>query len=259
MASGNAIEADVLAKGEVPHAADEKTTQGHFDIGVVHDPMIHTVLDEEYEGKPSEEDLHTLRRVSGKINWAAYTIAFCELAERFSYYGSSVLYTNFVRSPLPEGSTTGAGWGRNPKNQSGALGWGQKSSQGISLFNQFFAYLVPLLGAWVADARLGRYKTIHIAIVISTVAHIILVAAASPGVIVHPDSSAAAFLIGLICLCFGTGFFKANIAPLLAEQNLDTRMRVETLKSGERVLVDPAITNTRIFLYFYLPSTSVRW
>ncbi|KAH8882928.1 POT family protein [Thozetella sp. PMI_491] len=232
--------------------AEDLADRGHFDVGVVYDPKIHTLLDDDYEGKPTEEELHSLRRVSGKINWAAYTIAFCELAERFSYYGSSVLYTNFVRSPLPDGSTTGAGWGRNPKNQSGALGKGQKASQGISLFNQFFAYLVPLLGGWVADARLGRYKTIHIAIVISTVAHIILVAAASPGVIVHTDNSFAAFLIGLITLCFGTGFFKANIAPLLAEQNQDTRMRVETLPSGERVLVDPAITNTRIFLYFYL-------
>lgn len=42
---------------------------------------------------PSEEELHTLRRVAGHINWAAYSVAVCELAERFSYYGSSVLYT----------------------------------------------------------------------------------------------------------------------------------------------------------------------
>lgn len=28
-------------------------------------------------------------------------------------------------------------------------------------------------------------------------------------------------------------------------------MRVETLKSGERVIVDPAMTTQRMFLYFY--------
>ena len=44
----------------------------------------------------------------------------------------------------------------------------------------------------------------------------------------------------------GTGFFKANISPLLAEQNTDRRMRVETLPTGERVIVDPAVTNSRI-------------
>jgi proton-dependent oligopeptide transporter, POT family len=97
---------------------------------------------------------------------------------------------------------------------------------------------------------LGRYITIHIAIAVSTIAHVILTAASAPSVIVQPSSSFAAFIIGLLTLCVGTGFFKANISPLLAEQNQDTRMRIE-VRNGERVIVDPAITNTRIFLYFY--------
>ena len=37
--------------------------------------------------QPTEEELGTLRRVSGQIPWTAYTIAFVELYERFSYYG----------------------------------------------------------------------------------------------------------------------------------------------------------------------------
>ena len=37
---------------------------------------------------------------------------------------------------------------------------------------------------------------------------------------------------------------------MLAEQNTDTRLRVEVRK-GERVIVDPAVTNARIFMYFY--------
>ncbi|KAJ4132537.1 hypothetical protein NW754_015354 [Fusarium falciforme] len=197
---------------------------------------------------PTEEELRTLRRVSGKIKWSMYTIAFVELCERFSYYGSSVLYTNFVTQQLPEGSTTGAPL--DPDGQAGALGMGTQAGQGISLFNQFFAYLMPLVGAWIADARIGRFWTLHLAIGISTIAHVVLVAASSPGVIVKADSSFAAFIIGLLTLCVGTGFFKANVSPLLAEQNEDTKMRVE-VQNGERVIVDPAVTNTRIFLYFY--------
>jgi POT family proton-dependent oligopeptide transporter len=97
---------------------------------------------------------------------------------------------------------------------------------------------------------MGRFWTLHLAIGISTIAHVVLVAASAPDVIVKTDSSFAAFIIGLLCLCVGTGFFKANVSPLLAEQNDDTRMRVEERK-GELVIVDPAVTNTRIFLYFY--------
>lgn len=96
------------------------------------------------DDQPTDEEMHTLRRVAGHIKWAAYSVAFCELAERFSYYGSSVLYTNFVVHTMPEGSNTGAGYGHG--GQSGALGLGSKAGQGISLTNQFFAYLVPLFG-----------------------------------------------------------------------------------------------------------------
>ncbi|KAI5455965.1 POT family-domain-containing protein [Mariannaea sp. PMI_226] len=222
--------------------------KGSMDKGARHDSHSTT---EVFDDTPTEEDLRTLRRVSGKIKWSMYTIAFVELCERFSYYGSSVLYTNFVNKPLPDGSTTGAPVDASaPNAQAGALGMGPQAAQGISLFNQFFAYLMPLVGAWLADARLGRFWTIHIAIGISTIAHVILVAASAPGVIVHHQQSFAAFIIGLLCLCVGTGFFKANVSPLLAEQNEDTRMRVE-VQNGERVIVDPAVTNTRIFLYFY--------
>ncbi|KAL2866143.1 POT family-domain-containing protein [Aspergillus lucknowensis] len=196
--------------------------------------------------KPTDEELLTLRRVSGRIPWNLFTIAFVELCERFSYYGSSVLYTNFVNRPLPPGSTTGAA----PDGLPGALGMGPKAAQGINLFNQFFAYLTPLLGAWIADGRLGRFWTLHLAIGISTIAHVVLVASSAPTVIVDHKASFGAFIIGLLCLCVGTGFFKANVSPLLAEQNEDDEMRVE-VRNGEPVIVDPAVTNSRIFLWFY--------
>ncbi len=41
--------------------------------------------------RPTEEELHTLHRVADPISWKAYTIAFVELVERFSYYGTTVV------------------------------------------------------------------------------------------------------------------------------------------------------------------------
>lgn len=58
---------------------------------------------------PTEEELATLRRVSGEIPWTAYTVAFVELCEHFSYYGTTAVFVNFIQQPLPEGSSTGAG------------------------------------------------------------------------------------------------------------------------------------------------------
>ncbi len=40
---------------------------------------------------PSDEELATLRRVAGKVPWKAYTLAFVELCERFSFYGATVV------------------------------------------------------------------------------------------------------------------------------------------------------------------------
>jgi POT family proton-dependent oligopeptide transporter len=237
------------SKGHM-NAADHKEAGVGLDKETLgnHLSAVDSTDDESWPDKPTEEELRTLRRVSGKIKWSMWTIAFVELCERFSYYGSSVLYTNFVNKPLPPGSNTGAPL--TTDQVPGALGKGTATAQAITLFNQFFAYLMPLLGAWIADARMGRFWTLHLAIGISTIAHVVLVAASAPTVIVKTDASFAVFIIGLLCLCVGTGFFKANVSPLLAEQNEDTRMRVEVRK-GERVIVDPAVTNTRIFLYFY--------
>ena len=59
-------------------------------------------------------------------------------------------------------------------------------------------------------------------------------------------------MIGLIILGIGTGGFKPNISPLVAEQLPHTTMRVATTKKGERVVVDPAVTSSRVYSYFYL-------
>ena len=40
---------------------------------------------------PSSDELKTLRRVAGEIPWTAYTVAFVELCERFSYYGTTAV------------------------------------------------------------------------------------------------------------------------------------------------------------------------
>lgn len=58
---------------------------------VSHNPPVSLVdgsLQKEY---PNEEDLCTLRRVPGKISWITYTVAFVELCERFSYYGTTAV------------------------------------------------------------------------------------------------------------------------------------------------------------------------
>lgn len=111
---------------------------------------------------------------------------------------------------------------------------------------------MPLLGAYMADQHWGRYKTIMVAIGVALVGHIILIISAIPAVIVHPNSSLACFTIGLIIMGVGVGGFKSNVSPLIAEQYNQVSMEIKTLPNGERVIVDPTATVSRIFMYFYM-------
>jgi POT family proton-dependent oligopeptide transporter len=48
-------------------------------------------LEENYPTLEELEGENCLRRISAPIPWAVYTVAFVELCERFSYYGTQVV------------------------------------------------------------------------------------------------------------------------------------------------------------------------
>jgi POT family proton-dependent oligopeptide transporter len=218
------------------------------------DDNIASSIDHELDGIhdglvfPNEHERETLRRVSDAIPWNAYLIAFVELAERFSFYGSSVVFTNFIQQPLPVGSRTGAG---GADGQSGALDLGQQAAFGLTTFYQFWCYVTPLLGAYIADSHWGRYRTISVSLGVAMLGHLLMVISSLPGVI-EKKGAIGAFAISLIVTGLGTGGFKANISPLVAEQYKRTKLFITITKRGERVVVDPALTIARIYIYFYL-------
>ncbi|KAJ5376759.1 hypothetical protein N7509_013645 [Penicillium cosmopolitanum] len=223
-------------------------------------PSYHLELGDE---NPTPDELTgpaALRRVSAPIPWAVYAVAFVELCERFSYYGTQILYSNFVNHALPlapphgpAGSNhkTGAGGGSS-QGVSGALGKGTQVANGINTFNTFWCYIIPLLSAYIADEYWGRYKTICWAIFFAIIGHITLVMSAIPPVITNTTMCFAVFMLGVIIMGFGTGGFKPNISALVVEQIPVVNLKVRTLPTGERVIIDPTITQSRIYHYFYL-------
>jgi POT family proton-dependent oligopeptide transporter len=199
---------------------------------------------------PTDEELISLRRVPAPIPWRIYTIAFVELVERMSYYGTIAVYSNFISKPRP--TRTGAALDPNSDEAvPGALGMGKQVAFSLTTFNAFWVYCTPLLGAWIADTYLGRFKTIVYSVIIAEIGHIILIASSAPSVLDKPDTALGVFVLGILIMGLGTGTFKPNISPLIAEQVPQEMMRVEEQK-GERVIVDPAVTVTRIYNYFYL-------
>lgn len=75
---------------------------------------------------------------------------------------------------------------------------------------------------------------------------------AIPPVIVRPNIAIGIFSLGLVIMGLGTGGFKSNISPLIAEQYKDGKAYVRVNKRGQKEIVDPAYTTARIYIYFYM-------
>lgn len=99
------------------------------------------------------------------------------------------------------------------------------------------------------DQWLGKFKTILASSPIYIAGMVLLVATATPTAI-KSGASFGGLIASIILIGLGTGGLKACIAPLCGEQNKETGARLETLKSGEVVVVDAKMTTARIFLWF---------
>ncbi|CZR64647.1 related to peptide transport protein [Phialocephala subalpina] len=215
-----------------------------------HSNALQSVHEYDGFGRPTEEERLTLRRVSGSIPKIAYILCIVEFAERASYYGCSGVFSNFVEFPLPAG---GNGAGATPKGSQetpGALNKGLSTSSALTLLFTFMAYCTPILGGWLADVKLGRYKVICLGVLICGIGHIVLVVGAIPKIL-QAGNGMAPFVIGLLTLAFGAGLFKPNLFPVILDQDTQHGLIVKTLKSGERVIQDPEISAQQLALAYY--------
>lgn len=57
----------------------------------------------------------------------------------------------------------------------------------------------------------------------------------------------------MVIIGLGTGGIKANVTPFCAEQYKKVDAYVKSLKSGERVIVDPELTVERMFMWYDFP------
>jgi POT family proton-dependent oligopeptide transporter len=79
----------------VPINGTENPETTHSSVDVEKSGLKHeTGYDDSESGSqvlPTDEERQSLRRVSDKIPLKAYTIAFVELVERLSYYGTTAV------------------------------------------------------------------------------------------------------------------------------------------------------------------------
>ncbi|CAK7903241.1 peptide transporter Ptr2p [[Candida] anglica] len=200
--------------------------------------------------KPTTDETGSLRRVLEHAPKVAYLLCLVELAERGSYYGVTGSLNNFLQRPLPPGGKATGAPPANSELQAGALGLGLKTSSAVTTSLTFIAYVAPLYGGFVADAQLGKFKTIWIGVFISFISHILFIIAAIPSVI-SGGNALAPTVLAVITLAVGTGFIKPNLLPLLMDQYPFEQDVVKVLPSGEKVIVDRQKSIQRMSMVFY--------
>ncbi|GIK04271.1 hypothetical protein Aspvir_008350 [Aspergillus viridinutans] len=224
-----------------------EATQPHLQDNVVSEVVLDekdqyavekASLDTPDGEEPTAEEAKNLRHIAENLPVSAWLVAIVELCERFTYYGMSGLFQNYVNNPL-DGSK-----GR------GALGLGHQGATGLTTFFQFWCYVTPILGAIIADQYLGKYKTIVLFCGVYLVGLLILVCTSIPSALEH-GAGLGGFVVAILVIGLGTGGIKSNVAPLIADQYKRKKMAVSTTKKGERVIIDPALTIQRIYMIFY--------
>jgi dipeptide/tripeptide permease len=229
---------------------EKKISAGAMERDVESGSVVGSVIDSSYPA-PTEEERATLRKVADSIPYVAYLLCLVELAERASFYGVKTVFNNFMQFPLPEGGDgSGAVPKSDPNGHAGALGMGLQFASAIGTLFTFLAYIIPIFGAWLADAHIGRYRAIVWGVLIGGVAHVIMIGGAAPAVL-RAGNGIAPFMISFFLLAIGAGIFKPCVAPTIIDQYTHQREYVKTLKSGERVIVDPETTIGRIMMVFY--------
>ena len=166
-----------------------------------------TLTPEGQPGSPPDARARSDRSFFGHpagLGW----LSFCELWERFSFYGMQallVLYlSNYLFMPDNIGQVAGIEALRGfIERATGPTSPQQLASAVFGLYAGF-VYLTPLFGGLLADRVLGRTTTVVIGASLMALGHFLMAFEAS-------------FLVAIACLLVGVGCFKGNIAAQVGD------------------------------------------
>jgi POT family proton-dependent oligopeptide transporter len=150
-----------------------------------------------------------------------------EAAERFSFYGMKGILTIFMTSYLflmPDGP----------------LGEAMTDSDAVAWYHMFVSavYITPLLGAFIADAFLGKYLTIMILSIVYCLGHGALALMGTQLPFMDDALPPGLFLaLGLILIALGSGGIKPCVTAHVGDQFGESSAK---------------IWMTKIFMVFYL-------
>lgn len=146
---------------------------------------------------PSEKAIATTEVAHGTLPRQIAYIIGNEGCERFSFYGMRNILTQFLVSSTLLVAATESQLGREAAAK--------------EVFHTFVlgVYFFPLLGGWLADRSLGKYRTIL---------YLSLVYCAGHACLALFDSNKAGFFTGLFLIALGSGGIKPCVSAFVGDQ-----------------------------------------
>ncbi|GKT55655.1 oligopeptide transporter [Colletotrichum tofieldiae] len=184
----------------------------------------------------SSKETEGLRKAADAIPSAAWLVMLLTMAERFSFYGMTAPFMNFMQN------------NRDDVLRPGALGWGQARASQVSNAFYVMALLTPIASGLVADKRLGRYKVLCITFSIYLTGSALLLLSSIP---VLASRSAGLFITALVFIAVGMSGANGLLAAFVGDQYTTEDGTVVTTRSGERIVVDRARTIESIYNAYY--------
>jgi len=138
-----------------------------------------------------------------------FLLFLVEMWERFSYYGMRgllVLYLVQSAAPGPDAAgfvNPGRGWSR--ADASLLYGW-----------YTGMAYLLPIVGGWIADRLLGTHRSMVVGGLVIALGHAVL-AISGLGGLGESALGMSVFVFGLALIVIGTGHFKPCVSVMVGQ------------------------------------------
>ncbi|KAI8947620.1 POT family-domain-containing protein [Xylaria longipes] len=171
-----------------------------------------------------------------RIPFRVYFAVLVNVAERFSYYGLTIPFQNYVQNAYNAGA----------HERPGVLGLGQIAATAIN--NAFFTLqtIAALGGAVLADGWLGRYNLLLITSLVYLVGTLLLVLTSIPAAIEN-GAAPAGFAISLVLIAAGSGGFQSTVSAFIGDQYVGNGRNPVTKKNGEVYMPDRDLTLQYIY------------
>ena len=187
---------------------------------------------------------HRLRRVRDKLPLRLWIVASISFWEKASFWSLTAPWQNYMQNP-PRTTDEGT---------PGALGLGQVKATRIYCGFYICYYVAPMIFAVLSDWKLGRYRTLLLCLILFNIGCAVITVSSIPSLL-GAGWGLPGLIVSMVCVALGGGGFESNMAAFLADQYSETRPRIITLDSGERLITDRNLTVEYIYNlnYWYAP------